>query len=88
MTAIARDTHDEGLYKGKRWGQWRRDVFELEERFLTVCVCICACVSKLFQDLMKASCLISQKHAHNLLTSMILQTTSKSMNSRVRTPEL
>ena len=45
-------------------------------------------MSKLFQDLMKASCLITLKHAHNVFTSIILQTASKGMNSRVRTSEL
>ena len=37
---------------------------------------------------MKASCLITQKHAQNVFTSIILQTASKGMNSRVRTSEL
>ena len=65
-------------------------MFELEEKFLTVCGVVGGQwgVSKLFQDLMKASCLITQKHAHNVFTSIILQIASKGMNSRVRTSEL
>ena len=46
VIAIVQDTRDESLYKGKRRGEWRRDMFELEKKFLTVCVWVG--VSKLF----------------------------------------